>query len=127
MIQSHEPAILDLGIISLHKAIRRVAARILETPGGLEVMHFHQVGHLMRIAVALAGVGRGLPRVEFHDIPPVAGPGFLPEILSVNLIDLLAARASDDLPAALEGDPEALRAFEQEAERLLETMDIQLI
>ena len=75
MIQPHEPAILDLGIISLHDAIRRVAARILETPGELEVTHFRRVGHLMRIAVALAGAGRGLPLVAFHDIRPVAGPG----------------------------------------------------
>ncbi len=127
MIQPHEPAILDLGIISIHDAIRRVAARILETPGELGVTHFRRVGHLMRLAVALAGAGRGLPLVEFREIPPLAGPGFLPEILSVNLTDLLAARASDYLPAALEGDPEALLAFEQEAERLLETEDIHLV
>ncbi len=127
MIQSHEPAMLDLGIISLHDAIRRVAARILETSGELEVTHFRRVGHLMRIAAALAGAGKGLPRVEFRDIPPLAGPGVLPEAVSVNLTDLLAARASDYLPAALEGDPEALLAFEQEAERLLETEDIQLV
>ena len=43
------------------------------------------------------------------------------------MTDLLAARASDHLPPALEGDPEALRAFEQEAERLLKTEDIQLV
>ena len=89
--------------------------------------HFRRVGHLMRIAVALAGAGRGSPLVAFHDIRPVAGPGVLPEILSVKLTDLLAARASDYLPAALEGDPEALHAFEQEAELLLETEDIQLV
>jgi hypothetical protein len=126
MIQAHEPAILDLGIISLHDAIRRVAAGILERPASLEVTHFRRVEHLMRIAVALAGVGDGLPFVEFHVIPP-AGKGALPEILSVPLTDLLAARAADHLPAALEGDSEAVRAFEQEAERLLETEDIQLV
>jgi hypothetical protein len=43
----------------------------------------------------------------------------------VKLTDLLAVRASDHVPAALEGDPEALRAIEREAERLLETEDIQ--
>jgi hypothetical protein len=127
MIQRHEPAMLDLGIISLHGAIRRVAARILEAPGALEVTQFRRVEQLMRIAVALAGAGRRLPLVEFHDIPPVASPGSLPEVLSVNLTDLLAARASNHLPPALEGDPEALRAFEQEAERLLETEGIQLV
>ena len=127
MIQPHEPAILDLAVISLHDAIRRVAARILEAPGELEVTHFRRVERLMRIAVALAGAGRGLPLVEFHGIPPVDGPGSLPEILSVKLTDLLAARAADHLAAALEVDTEALRAFEQEAERLLETEDIQLV
>ena len=79
----------------------------------------------MRLAVDLAGAGNGLPLVEFHGIPPRDGPGALPEILSVHLTDLLAARASDHLAAALEGDPEALRACEQEAERLLETEEIQ--
>jgi hypothetical protein len=127
MIQPHEPAILDLGVISLHDAIRRMSARILEAPEELELTRFRRVERLMRIAIALAGAGRGLPLVEFHSIPPVAGPETLPEILSVNLTDLLAARASDHLPAALEGDPEALRAFEQEAEQLLETEDIQLV
>jgi hypothetical protein len=125
MIQSHEPAILDLAVISLHDAIRRVAARTLEAPGELDVAHFHRVERLMRLAVALAGAGRGSPVVEYHGLPPVAGPGSLPEILSIRLTDLLAARASDHLAAALEGDPGALRAIEREAERLLETEDIQ--
>jgi hypothetical protein len=119
MIQQHEPAILDLAVITLHDAIRRVAVRILEAPGALEVTHFRRVQRLMRIAVDLAGAGNGLPLVQFHGIRPGASPGARPEILSVNLTDLLAARASDHLPAALEGDPEALRAFEREAERIL--------
>ena len=127
MIPSHEPAILDLAVISLHDAIRRVAARILMAPRSLEVTHYRRVERLMRIAVDLAVAGRGLPVVEFHGIPPVAGQGALPEILSIHLTDLLAARASDHLPAALEGDPDALLAFEQEAERLLETEDIQRV
>jgi hypothetical protein len=125
MIQSHEPAILDLAVISLHDAIRRLAARILMDPGALEVTHYRRVGRLMRLAVDLAGSGSGLPLVEFHGLPAVPGPDPLPEILSINLTDLLAARAADHLPAALEGDPEALLAFEQEAERLLEIEDIQ--
>jgi hypothetical protein len=126
MIQAHEPAILDLGIISLHEAIRRVAARILEAPEAMEVRHFRRVEQLMRVAAALSGVGEGLPTVQFHGIP--AGPrlGFLPETLSISVTDLLAARAADHLAAALEGDPEALRGFEQEAERLLQTEDIRL-
>jgi hypothetical protein len=125
--QSHELAIIDLAVISLHDAIRRVAARILEAPGTLEVTHFSRLERLMRIAVALAGSGSGMPHVQFHGVPPVAGPPAQPEILSVNLSDLLAARASDHLGAALEGDPQALRGFEQEAERLLETEDIKLL
>ncbi len=127
MIQSHEPAILDLAVISLHDAIRCTAIRILEEPGALDVTDFRRVARLMRIAIALAGAGSVLPHVEFHGIPPImGGPGSLPETLSVNLTDLLAACASGHLPAALEGDPEALLAFEQEAERLLKTEDIQL-
>jgi hypothetical protein len=125
--QSHEPAIVDLAVISLHDAIRRVAARILEAPGTLEVTHFSRLERLMRIAVALAGAGSGMPLVQFHGVPPIAGSPAQPEILSVNLSDLLAARASDHLGAALEGDPQALRGYEQEAERLLETEDIRLL
>jgi hypothetical protein len=125
MIQPHEPAILDLAIISLNGAIRRVAARLLEGSGELEVTKVRQVGFLMRIALDLAGVGNGLPLVEFHGIPAADDSGTLPETLAVPLTDLLAACAADHLPAALEGDPEALRAFEQEAEQLLETEDIQ--
>jgi hypothetical protein len=127
MIQSHEPAILDLAVTSLHDAIRRVAARILEAPGTLEVTDFRRLERLMRIAVALAGAGSGMPLVQFRGVPRVAGPRVPQETLSVNLSDLLAARASDHLGAALEGDPQALRSFEQEAERLLETEDIQLL
>ena len=125
MIQPNEPAILDLGIISLHDAIRSVAARILEAPGTLRAAHFRRVERLMRIAVALAGAAAGCPWWRSTASP--RWPGALPESLSVNLTDLLAARASDHLPPALEGDPEALCAFEQEAERLLETEDIQLV
>jgi hypothetical protein len=35
MILSHERAMLDLAVISLHAAIRRVAARLLEGSGEL--------------------------------------------------------------------------------------------
>jgi hypothetical protein len=126
MIQAHEPAILDLAVISLHDAIRRVAARILAAPGTLEVAHFSRVERLMRIGAALGGEGNGMPLVQFHGVPAVAGTAAPPETLSVNLSDLLAARASDHLGAALDGDPQALRGIEQEAERLLETEDIAL-
>jgi hypothetical protein len=127
MIQSHEPAILDLAIISLHDAIQRVVARILEVPGVLESAHYRRVERLMRIAVDLAGAGSGPPVVEFHGLPPEPGRGGPPDLLSVKLTDLLAARASDHLAAALQGDPAALLAFEREAERLLETEDIQRV
>ena len=124
MIQPHEPAILDLAVISLHGAIRRIAVRLLDGSGELDTMNARRVERLMRLALDLAGVGHGMPLVEFHGLPPVAELGPLPEILSVRVTDLLAARASDHLPAALEGDPEALLAFEREAERLLETEDV---
>jgi hypothetical protein len=125
MIQSHEPAILDLAVISLHGAIRRIAAALLEGPGELDVTTIRRVERLMRIALDLAGAGKGMPLVEFHGIRVVVGPGALPETFSVPLTDLLAAWASDHLPAALEGDPEALRTIERDAERILETEDIQ--
>jgi hypothetical protein len=124
MIQSHEPALLDLALISLQGAIRRIAARLLERPEELDVTKVRRVERLMRIALNLDGTGNGLPLVEFHGLPP-AGPGALPETLAVKVTDLLAARAAEHLPAALEGDREALRAVEREAERLLETADIQ--
>ena len=60
MIQSHEPAILDLAVISLHDAIRCTSIRILEEPGALDVTDFRRVVRLMRIAIALAGVGSRL-------------------------------------------------------------------
>jgi hypothetical protein len=126
-IQPHDPAILDIAVMSMHDAIRHVSARILERPGTLDVTHFSRVERLMRVAVALTGGGGGMPLVQFHGVHPVAGPAPLTETLSVNLSDLLAARASDHLGAALEGDPQALRGFEQEAERLLEAEDIELL
>ena len=43
MIQSHEPAILDLAVISLHGAIRRNAARLLEGPGELDSMTIRRI------------------------------------------------------------------------------------
>ena len=121
--QSHEPAILDLAVQSLHGAIRRVAARILSAPGTLDARQLGRVERLMRIAAAAPG--RVNAQVHYHGVPPVAGLPAEPETLSVNLSDLLAARASDHLGAALAGDPHAIRGVEQEAERLVETEDIQ--
>jgi hypothetical protein len=127
MIQPHEPALLDLAVLSLHRALRRVAARMLEAPGELTAAHYRRVERLMRIAIALAGAGSTrLPHVEIHGIPPGSDPTALPGLLSIDLTDLLAARAGEHLPAALRGEAEALRAVEQEAERILETEDIQL-
>jgi hypothetical protein len=129
MSSPDEAAILNLTVSSLHQAIRRLAARTLEAPGALGTGQFRQVERLMRIAIALAGAGRGLPFVEVHGIPPSVGPadpGALPELFSVKLTDLLAARASDHLNDALGGDPEALRALDKVAEKLLTTENIQL-
>jgi hypothetical protein len=99
MIQSHEPAILDLTLISLHGAIRRVAARLLEGSGELEVTAIRRVGSLMRIALDLAGVGSGLPLVKFHGIPPAAGSGLLPEILAIPLTDRRPSAPSSGRPS----------------------------
>ncbi|HEX8203169.1 MAG TPA: hypothetical protein VF590_22020 [Isosphaeraceae bacterium] len=127
MIQPHEPAILDLAVLGLQAAIRRAAARILEAPGDVTVADYRRVERLMRIALALAGAGSSrMPHVQVHGLPPGAEPGALPELLSVDLTDLLAARAGEHLAAAPRGEPAALRAVEHEAERLLESEDIQL-
>ena len=129
MSQPDEAAITKLTVTSLQNAIRRVAARILEAPGSMNVSQFRQIERLMRLAISLAGAGRGLPFVEVHGIPPSASPGdpaALPELFSVKLTDLLAARAADHLSAALEGDADALRAFDKVAEKLVTTENIQL-
>ena len=74
MIQAHESAILDLALISLQGAIRRIAARLLEGSWELDVRKIRRVEDLMRIALDLAGAGNGMPIVDSHDLPP-AGPG----------------------------------------------------
>jgi hypothetical protein len=71
MIQSHEPAILDLAVISQLGAIRRSVARLLEGPGELEATRIRRVEYLMRTALDLAGVGNGMPLVRFDGLPPV--------------------------------------------------------
>jgi hypothetical protein len=68
MIQSHEPAILDLAVISLHGAIRRIAVRLLEGTDELDVTTIRRVERLMGIALDLAGVGNGMPLMEFHSV-----------------------------------------------------------
>ena len=129
MSASQDAAIFDLAVSSLQRAIRREASRILEAPEAMDVTQFREVERLMRIAIALAGAGDRVPFVEVHGIPPAIGlgePEDLPRVFTVDLTDLLAARAADHLPEALQGEPEALRAFEQEAERLLATETIML-
>jgi hypothetical protein len=68
MIQSHEPAILDLAVISLNGAIQRIAVRLLEGTDELDVTTIRQVERLMGIALNLAGVGNGMPLMEFHSV-----------------------------------------------------------
>ena len=68
MIQSHEPAILDLAVISLHGAIRRIAVRLLEGPDELDVTTIRRVERLMGIALDQAGVGNWMPLLEFHSV-----------------------------------------------------------
>jgi len=130
MSEPREADINTLAIESLHKATRRQAVRILEAPGALGASQYRQVERLMRIAIALAGAGRGIPTVQVHGLHPggeqAAEPGALPEVFTVTLTDLLAARAADQLAAALEGDSEARRAFEQEAEQIILKENIQL-
>jgi hypothetical protein len=126
MTQANEVEIRNLMIASLHKAICQRAIRLLndETP---PLDHYRLVERLMRIAIALAGVGAArAPRVKVHQLPSEQGPGALPEIFSVDLADLLAARAAESLPGALRGEPEALLALVREGSHLLETEEIQL-
>src|SRR5262249_32698301 len=101
-------------------------ARILEAPGALKATQLRRVERLMRIAIALAGEGQGMPYVAVHGLPPATGEA-LPEIRTIDLTDLMAERAAAHLPGAPQGNPEALRALEQEAERIIVTEDIQLI
>ena len=68
MIQSHEPAILDLALISLHGAIRRIAVRLLEGPDELDVTTIRRVERLMGVVLELACVGNGMPLMEFHSV-----------------------------------------------------------
>ena len=121
-----EPAILDLSVLSLQTAVRRIATRLLEGDGPLDLGTFRRVERLMWIAVAVGGGGTSQPFVEVHGIPAEASDDVLPGILSVSLTDLLAARASDHLPDALMGAPAALHALEAEAETMLTTEDVQL-
>jgi hypothetical protein len=58
MIRSHEPAILDLAVISLHGAIRRIAARHLEGPGELDVTTVRRVRDASRPGGVRARRGR---------------------------------------------------------------------
>ena len=126
MSQPLDPDLLDLAVNTLQEAIRRVSARLLEAPSPLDLSHFRQVERLMRIAIALCGEGRRPPYVQVHG-PRNAEVGELPEIVDVDLVSLLAVHAADHLDAALRGDPEARRALEHEAERLLEYEEIYLI
>jgi hypothetical protein len=121
-----EPAIHALAVAALQSAIRRKAVRLLEAPQTQGVTPLRLVERLMRIAIALAGAGSHFPTVQVHNLPPATESSELPEVVSFNLPDLLAARAADSLPAALQGDPEALSVLEREAERIIETEDIEL-
>ena len=124
MSQSRDAAVHDLAVRSLHEAIRRAAALILEAQGPATVADYRRVEWLMRIAVALAG-GRP-PHVQVHNLPAEGTGEALPGLLSVGLTDLLVARAADHLPAALRGEAGALGVLGDEAGRLIEVEDIQL-
>jgi hypothetical protein len=126
MTQANEIEIRNLTIASLHKSICQRAIHLLNdaTPS---LDHYRLVERLMRIAIALAGVGGArTPRVKVHNPPSEQGSGTLPEIISVDLADLLAVRAAESLPGALRGEPEALLALVREGSHLLATEEIQL-
>src|SRR3954453_20104191 len=126
MTQANEIEIRNLTNASLHKSICELAIRLLsgESPS---LDHYRLVERLMRIAIALAGVGGArAPRVKIHKSPSEPGAGLLPEIISIDLTDLLASRGSAFVPGALRGEPEALLALVQEGVHLLQTEEIQL-
>jgi len=126
MAEANEVEIRDLMNASLHKSICERAIRLLdqESPS---LNHYRLVERLMRIAIALAGLGgTRAPRVKIHKRPPENGSGVLPEIISVDLADLLASRAAESVPGALRGEPEALRDLVRVGSHLLETEEIQL-
>jgi hypothetical protein len=126
MNQPLEPDIQAVVTLALHRAIRRIAARILATPGVLKPGDYRQVQYYMRMALSLIGVEGKMPTVMYHGLTqPGAGP--IPEILSLELPDFLAARAGTHLAQALEGQPEARAAIEREAEQILLTENVQLV
>src|SRR4051794_20421701 len=98
MSATTEPAILDLTVLSLQNAVRRVATRLLEGSEPIDLGTFRRVERLMRVAVAVGGGGTSQPFVEVHGLPAETSDGVLPGVMSVSLTDLLAARASDHLP-----------------------------
>ena len=126
MSLTNEAAIHELAVRALHDAIRRAAGRVLDSTEPLAVSQFRQVERLMRLAIAVAGSGSRVPYVEVHGIPAGSDEGTLPQVLSIDLTDLLAARAADHLPGALRGEAESLRVLAEQADRILATEDIQL-
>jgi hypothetical protein len=68
MIQSHEAAIVDLTVISLHGAIRWIAVGLLEGTHELDVTTIRRVERLMGVVLELACVGNGMPLMEFHSV-----------------------------------------------------------
>jgi len=126
MTQPNDIEVRNLANASLHKSICQQAIRLLsgEAPS---LDHYRLVERLMRIAIALAGVGSArAPRVKIHKMPADPAAGVLPEIVSIDLADLLASRASAYVPGALRGEPEALLALVREGMHLLQTEEIQL-
>ncbi len=120
-----EGQVQAVAVRSLVEALRRLAAKQLAAPYGLDTAHARLVERLMRIAIAVAGAGpRAVPKVMIHNLP--AGPDEPPQILPVSLPDLVAARASDHLVPAVGGDEAALEELVKTAERILATEDVQL-
>jgi hypothetical protein len=123
-----DPDVTAFSVLVLLTALRRLAARLLAGQAEPTVAHYRLVERLMRIAITLAGAGSARhPYVQMRDDSPGDETAtLLPRSTRVDLPDLLASRAADQIASALAGDETARVKVEAIAEQILLTEDIQL-
>jgi hypothetical protein len=123
-----DPDVTAFSVLVLLTALRRLSARLLSGQAEPTVAQYRLVERLMRIAIALAGAGNVRhPYVQpRQDVPDETGSILLRQVTKVELPDLLASRAADQIAAAFAGDETARAKVEAVAEHILLTEDIQL-